>query len=371
MLDIAALADTSDCNVNLLQQRIELSSVLESRAKQNVSMLMPDAVTVATFLGASATKPPSSDGNISGAKAKKSLSPDGNISGAKAKKTLSTDANTTPILPTEAERLFDEMEEEFNRSEQGLAAAEDMIDEFKKQTALEINWGQKAAIAQARKLDALKQMNDHLNASARLERQVSHAIPSQVGSVLPGKTARAENFTSQAAEHAAEAARLAEEVSWAEGNYTVAIEAAKKARLKRNKISARMQSFLDASLLSELNVSRHVKVINNTFYLNLSGESVIEVRIKGNASGVDLTDIIQADIDKSYPSITSTNETEQPTSDVPKEPTIVVKIVNEGASDGKETKNDGSWVVLPTVPYIIGLAILLGVALAVIATMRR
>jgi len=151
-------------------------------------------------------------------------------------------------------------------------------------------------------------------------------------------------------------------VSWAKGNYTVALEAAKKARTKRNIIAARMQSLLDSALIDELNASRLIKAINNTFFLNLSGESVIEVAIKGNASGVDLTDIVQADIDKHY--------SNRPTSDVPEQPRIVVKIVKEEASDGK-VKKDGdleqSYVWLP---YIIGLALLLGVAIAGIAIMR-
>jgi hypothetical protein len=244
-------------------------------------------------------------------------------------------------------------------------------------------YGQRAALAEAMKLDALKQMDILLNSSMHLEHTVVHGIPAQARSLLPNRTAMAENFSTRAAEDAAEAARLAKVVSWAEGNYTVAIEAAFQARQQRDLISANMEKSLDSSIVKELNLSRLVKVINNTYYLNLSGENIIEVRVRGNLSEVNLTEVVRTDIERYYPSTTqSTTQThysysyddEWPFND--SWPSIHVEIVPEKVNRTKEehkhhkSHHDDGPKILPSTAIIIVLVVLLAIALAGMAVLR-
>lgn len=188
----------------------------------------------------------------------------------------------------------------------------------------------------------------------------------------------AENFSSRAAEDAAEAARLAKVVSWAEGNYTVAIEAAFQARQQRDVISAKMEKSLDSSIVKELNLSRLVKVINNTYYLNLTGENIIEVRVRGNLSEVNLTEMVRTDIERYYPSTTKST-TKTPNSYAYDDewqfndswPSIHVEIVPEKVNHTKEEHkhhkshhHDDGPKILPSTAIIIVLVVLLAIALA-------
>lgn len=391
LLSIEAFADTPTCDVNLLQQRVELSLDQASHAEHSVSM--PDVVTYATFdasAGSNANKTTATaedasrnvtnatfdasagsdanktnvtagDGSVNVTNATFDAGADSNAGATNVtagNRSSNVDINIT--LPAREERLFDEMEKEFNESEHSLTSAEDLIDKFKKQTALVIEYGQKAALAEAQKLDALKQMDVLLNMSIRLERATSHGIPESASSLLPGKSAQAEKSLTKAAEDVAEAAKLAKVVGWAEGNYTSAIESALEATHKRNEISANMQSYLESTVMTELDLSRHVELINDTHFINLTGANVIEV---SSPSGVNLTDIVQASIDNRYSSSTATSASKS----VNSQPSVVVKIVKEEASDSDD--NDKPYI-LPNAVYIIGLAFLLGIALAGIAIMR-
>eukprot|EP00930_Biecheleria_cincta_P072770 TRINITY_DN6011_c0_g1_i1.p1 TRINITY_DN6011_c0_g1~~TRINITY_DN6011_c0_g1_i1.p1 ORF type:complete len:588 (+),score=129.73 TRINITY_DN6011_c0_g1_i1:44-1807(+) len=299
----------------------------------------------------------------------------------------SSDGNINATLPLKAARVFDGMEEKFNQSETALASAKDLIDEFKKQTALEITWGEKAALAEAKKLDALKQINDSLGASMDLQQRLMHGLSYQASSLLPKQTERVENLSAQAALGAVRAAKLQQVVSLAEADYTVALAGAIEARLKRNNISARLQSLLDVSMMNELSIIRDEKLINNMQYLNLSGNTTIVVRGQGDLSSKTLADMVQADIDKYYPSSAATStagttsttdqqqqqqqpqQREQLQQEQLQQPRIIVQIVKEEASDGKDKDKSGD-SILPSLPYIIGLALLLGVILAGIAIMR-
>ena len=57
----------------------------------------------------------------------------------------------------------------------------DLINELKKHTAPEIEYDDKAALAQAQKIDALRQMDVHLNATRRLVGYVANGITRGTG----------------------------------------------------------------------------------------------------------------------------------------------------------------------------------------------
>jgi len=413
LLSILASAGspTCDSDLNLLQHQIAVDLDQESEAETNATVSAPDVVTRATFLDAENESNSSgkNESNSSVKNASSNTSKNGSASvhtssntssaastsqnaSAKIARNLtaankSLDGKEHASLPAREQRLFDRLEADFNASKKSIAAAEELIADFKEQTALEIMYGQRATLAEAMKLDALKQMDILLNSSMQLEHTVVHGIPAQARSLLPNRTAMAENFSSRAAEDAAEAARLAKVVAWAEGNYTVAIEAAFQARQQRDVISAKMEKSLDASIVKELNLSRLVKVINNTYYLNLTGENIIEVRVRGNLSEVNLTEMVRSDIERYYPSTTkSTTKThnsytyddEFPFND--SWPSIHVDIVPEKVKHTKEENKHheshhhdpktSAAIIRGMAIAIIVLVVLLAIALAGMAVLR-
>jgi len=364
----------------------------ESEAEINATVSAPDVVTVATFKDAG-NDSDSSGKNVSANASKNESASNASMNesasastsqNASAKTNKSSDDEVNASLPAKEQRLFDRMEANFNASKHALAAAEELIADFKNQTALEIMYGQRAALAEAMKLDALKQMDILLNSSMHLEHTVVHGIPAQARSLLPNRTAMAENYSSRAAEDAAEAARLAKVVSWAEGNYTVAIEAAFQARQQRDLISAKMERSLDSSIMKELNLSRLVKVINDTYYLNLTGENIIEVRVRGNLSEVNLTEVVKTDIERYYPTTTEKSTTKTPYSytfsdEAPFNdswPSIHVEIVPEKVKHEKgehkhhKKHHDDGPKILPSTAIIIVLVVFLAIALAGMAVLR-
>ena len=121
----------------------------------------------------------------------------------------------------------------------------------------------------------LRQMDVYLNATRKLDGYVANGITRGAGPKHIYGIDLAVNYSAQAAEDASKAAKLANVVALAESKYTVAIEAALKARLARNALSAQTRSFLDASVLDDLNDTRLVKDINDSYYMNTSGDTVI------------------------------------------------------------------------------------------------
>eukprot|EP00930_Biecheleria_cincta_P095773 TRINITY_DN87693_c0_g1_i1.p1 TRINITY_DN87693_c0_g1~~TRINITY_DN87693_c0_g1_i1.p1 ORF type:complete len:412 (-),score=97.39 TRINITY_DN87693_c0_g1_i1:117-1292(-) len=373
----SAVSSTCDRELNLLQHEIAVDLDHGSDAEISEAVSVPDVVTHATFVDAENGSTNESASAHTASNTSSAAKTAHNSTAANK----SSHAEVNASLPDKEQRLFDRMEADFNASKKSLAAAEELIAEFKNQTALEIMYGQNAALAEATKLDALKQMDRLLNSSMRLEHTVVHGISAQARSLLPNRTAMAENYSSRAAEEAAKAARLAKVVKWAEGNYTVAIEAAFQARQQRDLISAKMEKSLDSSVLKELNLSRLVKVINNTYYLNLTGENIIEVRLRGNLSEVNLTEVVKTDIERYYPSATKTStktpysytfEEEAPFND--SWPSIHVEIVPEKVENTKEHKHhkshDDKPNILPSTAIIIVLVVLLAIALTGMAVLR-
>jgi len=417
----SAVSPTCDSDLNLLQHQIAVDLDHESEAEFNATVSAPDVVTYATFdddssnndsnsLQKNSSANASTNGSASSSTSQNASAKAGedvtatsqNASATAEENVTATSQNAFPragqntavadksshdklnaSLPAKEQLLFDRMQADFNASKSALAAAEELIADFKNQTALEIMYGQRAALAEAMKLDALKQMDILLNSSMHLEHDVVHGIPFQARSLLPNRTAMAENYSSRAAEDAAEAARLAKVVSWAEGNYTVAIEAAFQARQQRDLISAKMERSLDSSIVKDLNLSRLVKVINNTYYLNLSGDNIIEVRVRGNLSEVNLTEVVRTDIERYYPSTTEST-TKTPYSytfddEAPFNiswPSIHVQIVPEKAITKEEHKkhhkshHDDGPKISPSTAIMVVLLVVLAIALAGMAVLR-
>ena len=85
----------------------------------------------------------------------------------------------------------------------------DLINELKNILRLKIKYDDKAALAQAQKIDALRQMDVHLNATRRLVGYVANGITRGTGPKHIYDTDLAVDYSAQAAEDASKAAKLA------------------------------------------------------------------------------------------------------------------------------------------------------------------
>eukprot|EP00930_Biecheleria_cincta_P082177 TRINITY_DN7188_c0_g1_i1.p1 TRINITY_DN7188_c0_g1~~TRINITY_DN7188_c0_g1_i1.p1 ORF type:complete len:476 (+),score=102.68 TRINITY_DN7188_c0_g1_i1:65-1492(+) len=237
-------------------------------------------------------------------------------------------------LPRKEQLMFDTLTARLNTSMQALASASELMSDFKKQTALEIHYGEEAALAEASKLDALHEMNRLLNESMSLEHDALEGISAQVtsGPTLPNATAKATNASFKASETAAQAAKLAQVVHISESNYSAAIAKAFEARRKRDALAKSILKFVNSSLVDEGNLTGLVEAINSTYYLNLSGDTKINAKV--NASERNLTEIVKADIERFSPSNTTTTTTVPRDAPDPSVPSITITIINE--SDAKK-----------------------------------
>ena len=140
-------------------------------------------------------------------------------------------------------------------------------------TAPEIEYDDKAALAQAQKIDALKQMDVHLNATRRLVGYVANSITRGTGPKHIDDTDLAVNYSAQAAEDTSKAAKLAKVWLWLKADMLLHRSCLEGQAGTKCALGAD-ETLLDAAVLDDSIATRMVKDINDSYYMNTSSETV-------------------------------------------------------------------------------------------------